>query len=162
MFDVPPLPLFEVSLGAKLTDVKRPPTPLFHLFQIASVAVSNALWKWPVRTESERLWQLTDAYISKAKAPRKTVVRKTAFLRNRPLGRCQRVIRIFSLRWKYLKRPDAICGESLSAKRLWRSKKTMETYATSHVSARTIRPGTAPLRIRVASRGNRVVFNWGA
>ena len=53
MFDVPPLPLFEVSFGAKLTDVKRPPTPLFHLFQIVSVAVSNALPKWPVRTESE-------------------------------------------------------------------------------------------------------------
>jgi len=98
MFDVPPLPLFEVSFGAKLTDVKRPPTPLFQLFQIASVAVSNALWKWPVRTESEKLWQLTDAYISKAKAPRKTVVRKAAFLRNKPLGRCQRVIRIFQLK----------------------------------------------------------------
>jgi|ERR1700722_15119256 hypothetical protein len=116
MFDVPPLPLFEVSFGAKLIDVKRPPTPLFHLFQIASVVVSNALWKWPVRTESERLWQLTDAYISKAKAPRKTVVRKAAFLRNKPLGRCQRVIRIFGLRWKYLKRPDAICVKSLLAK----------------------------------------------
>ena len=85
MFDVPPLPLFEVSFGPKLTDVKRPPTPLFQLFQIASVVVSNALWKWPVRTESEKLWQLTDAYISKAKAPRKTVVRKAAFLRNKPL-----------------------------------------------------------------------------
>jgi len=92
------------------TDVKRPPTPLFQLFQIASVVVSNALWKWPVRTESERLWQLTEAYISKAKAPRKTVVRKTAFLRNKPLSKCQRVIRVFGLRWKYLKRPDAICG----------------------------------------------------
>jgi len=85
MFDVPPLPLFEVSFGAKLTDVKRPPTPLFQLFQIVSVTVSNALPKWPVRTESERLLQLTDAYISKAKAPRKTVVRKAAFLRNKPL-----------------------------------------------------------------------------
>jgi hypothetical protein len=110
------LPLFEVSFGAKLADVKRPPTPLFQLFQIVSVVVSNALRKWPVRTASERLWQLTNAYISKAKAPRKTVVRKTAFLRNKPLGRCQWVIRIFSLRWKYLKRPDAICGESLLAK----------------------------------------------
>ena len=79
------MPLFGVSFGVKLADIKRPPTPLFHLFQIASVVVSNALRKWPVRTASERLWQPTNAYISKAKAPRKTVVRKTAFLRNKPL-----------------------------------------------------------------------------
>ena len=30
------------------------------------------------------------------------MVRKAAFLRNKPLGRCQRVIRIFSLRWQVL------------------------------------------------------------
>jgi hypothetical protein len=69
MFDVPPLPLFEVSFGAKLTDVKRPPTPLFHLFQIASVVVSNALWKWPVRTESEKAMAANGCLHLEGKSP---------------------------------------------------------------------------------------------
>ena len=59
-------------------------TPLFQLSQRASVVVSKALSKVSALPPATLILAMTD--ISNAKAPAKTVVKKTAFFRKIPLG----------------------------------------------------------------------------